>query len=56
MISEFLTLKQAAEYTLVEKKSRFIGAAAPVASEQAAADYIEAVRSRHRDARHNVYA
>ena len=56
MISEFLTLKQNAEYTVVEKKSRFIGAAAPVTSEREAVAFIEAARLRHRDARHHVYA
>lgn len=56
MIPEFLTLKKSAEYTLIEKKSRFIGYVSPVTSEQEATDFIESVRSRHRDARHNVYA
>lgn len=56
MISEFLTLKKAAEYTLVEKKSRFIGAVAPVTSEREAVDFVDSVRNRNRDARHNVYA
>lgn len=38
------------------KKSRFIGYASPVASENEAIAFIEEIRERHSDARHNVYA
>ncbi|MGB9781099.1 YigZ family protein [Caldanaerobacter sp.] len=38
------------------KKSRFIGHASPVASEEEAIKFIEKIRSEHRLATHNVYA
>lgn len=45
-----------AEIELVEKKSRFIAVCAPVATEPAALQLLEAVRKQHRTARHHVYA
>lgn len=52
----YQTLRGAAEGTVVEKKSEFIAAVAPVDSEQTALAFLETVRARHRTARHNVYA
>lgn len=52
----FLTLAAPASAELVEKKSRFIGYAAPVADEAAAQAFLQEIRSRHRDATHNCYA
>lgn len=43
-----------AEYE--EKKSRFIGAAGPAASEDEAQRFLASVRLRNKDASHNVYA
>jgi len=43
-----------AEYE--EKRSRFIGAAYPAASETEAMEYLAEVRRRNKDASHNVYA
>lgn len=43
-----------AEYE--EKRSRFIGCARPVSSEDEAADFIRSVKSKHYGARHNVSA
>lgn len=40
----------------IDKKSRFIGQAAPVSSESEAAAFVEAVRAKHPDAAHNVWA
>ena len=40
----------------VEKKSRFIGYIAPVETEEEAIAFINEIRTKHRDARHNVYA
>ena len=40
----------------MERKSRFIGYAKPVCTQQEAVDFIEAIKSRHWDATHNVYA
>lgn len=42
-----------AEFT--EKRSRFIGDLLPAASEEEARAHIEAVKKRHRDARHNCW-
>lgn len=41
---------------LVEKKSRFIAAVEPVASEEEALAFIEVQRKKYWDARHNCYA
>jgi len=43
-----------AEFT--EKKSRFISSIAPVSNEVEARSFLESVRTKHRDANHNVYA
>ena len=43
-----------AEYT--EKRSRFIAQVAPVKNEEEALSFLEEVRTKHREARHNVYA
>ena len=39
-----------------EKRSRFIGYCKPVRTEQEATQFINEIKSRHWDARHNVYA
>jgi len=39
-----------------EKKSRFISSIAPVSNEEEARSFLESVRTKHRDANHNVYA
>ena len=48
------TTEACGEFT--EKRSRFIGYCKPVKSEQEAADFINSIRAKHWDARHNVYA
>lgn len=53
---EYITLKNSVCEEFIEKRSRFLGYAAPVTSEQEALDFIEAIRAKHRDATHNVYA
>lgn len=52
----YFTLKQAAEAQFVERKSEFIGNAAPVTTEREALDFINSIRSKYSDATHNVYA
>lgn len=52
----FITLAGPASAELLEKKSRFIGYAAPVTDEAAALAFLQEIRSRHRDATHNCYA
>ncbi|MBQ9414488.1 MAG: YigZ family protein [Clostridia bacterium] len=54
--SAYRTLVHEAQDEFVEKRSRFIGYARPVQSEQQALDFIAAIKKRHWDARHNVYA
>lgn len=51
-----VTLEHEGSASLTEKKSEFIGYACPVKTEQEAIDYIRAIRKKHADARHNVYA
>lgn len=41
---------------LIEKKSRFIGYVSPVRTESEATDFLNKIREKHWDARHNVYA
>lgn len=41
---------------LVEKKSRFIANVAPVTTEEEALAFVSEIKSKYRDARHNVYA
>ena len=55
-MDEYKTLKAAAQDEFTEKRSRFIGYARPVTSEQEALDFIAEIKSRHWDAKHNVYA
>ncbi len=40
----------------MEKKSRFIADLCPVTSEEEALDFIEEIRKKYWDARHNCYA
>ena len=56
MKGDYITLKQRASDEFVEKKSRFIGYACPVETEEQAVAFINEIRAKHRDARHNVYA
>ena len=52
----FLVPRGFGESVIVEKRSRFIGAVAPVAGEEAARAFLTERREAHRDARHHVYA
>ena len=56
MTEEYRTLKMEASDEFIEKKSRFIGYAKPVKTQQEANDFIETIRKKHWDATHNVYA
>lgn len=51
-----VTLGKQASAELTEKKSVFIGYAAPVNSEEEAVAFVQAIKKKHADARHNVYA
>jgi len=52
----YTTLAKEGSDELTEKKSVFIGYAKPVKTEEEAVAYIAAIRKKHADARHNVYA
>lgn len=53
---EFLLLTQGAEAEYVEKKSRFIATVKPAASEEEAVAFIEEMKKKYYDARHNCSA
>ena len=56
MNSDYKTVKIESSDEFTEKRSRFIGYVKPVKTEQEAVDFINSLRSKHWDARHNVYA
>lgn len=56
MQAEYTTLAGYGEDEFVEKRSRFIGYAAPVSTEAEAVAFVNSIRERHREATHNVYA
>lgn len=56
MKEEYRTLKSAASVEFTERRSRFIGDAAPVATEEEAASFLQSIKARHREATHHVYA
>ena len=52
----YKTIEKLATAEFVEKKSRFIGYIKPATTEEEAVDFINQIKSKHYDARHNVYA
>lgn len=56
MVTSYLTLGKSGEERFTEKKSTFIGSAAPAEDEAAALSFIGEVKSRYPDAKHHVYA
>jgi uncharacterized YigZ family protein len=52
----YITIKDRAEESFVEKHSEFIGYLAPVSTEEEAIAFINEIRAKHRKATHNVYA
>ncbi len=55
-MDSYKTLGQYTAEEYIVKKSRFIGYAKPVKTEQDAVSFIEEIRKKHWDATHNVYA
>lgn len=55
-ITPYTTLLREGRAELTEKKSVFIGHAAPIKSEEEAIEFIRAKKKEFSDARHNVYA
>ncbi len=56
MLKEYRTLYKEGIDEIIIEKSRFIGYAKPVKSEEEAIQFIEEIKKKHRDATHNVPA
>lgn len=56
MIDSYNTIINPGQDEIVEKKSRFLGYAVPVESEADAYAFIETIKKKHYDARHNCFA
>lgn len=56
MLERYLTVRGPGKKEIVIRKSRFIGHAMPVESEEEALAFIESIRKEHWDATHNCYA
>ena len=54
-MEEYRILSGPAETEFVEKRSRFIGQVQPVQTEEEARAFLEQVRKKHHDARHNCW-
>ncbi len=55
-MNTYKTVRQFASDELVEKRSRFIGYCKPVTTQDEAVAFINEIKTKHWDARHNVYA
>ncbi|MDD6021251.1 MAG: YigZ family protein [Oscillospiraceae bacterium] len=55
-MNEYKTVEFSADDSFVEKRSRFIGYARPVKTNEEAVAFINEIKSNHWDATHNVYA
>lgn len=55
-MQEYKTVEKEASDFFIEKKSKFIGYAKPVKTQEEAVDFISEIKSKHWDATHNVYA
>lgn len=56
MIENYKTVAGSAEAEIVEKKSRFIANVSPVDSEEDALAFLDSMKKKYRDARHNCHA
>lgn len=55
-MQEYKTVEKEANDFFIEKKSKFIGYAKPVKTQEDALKFISKIKSKHWDATHNVYA
>ncbi len=55
-MNDYKTVAREAETEFTEKKSRFISYVRPVRTKTQAEEFINEIRMRHRQAKHNVYA
>ncbi len=53
---KYRTISRSSDILIVEKKSRFIGNAFPVSSEEEALERLSEIKKKYPDARHHVYA
>lgn len=53
---KYLTVKGVGEAEITEKRSRFIATVSPVQTEEEAIAFINQIKQKYPDARHNVYA
>lgn len=53
---QYKTIKFASNDEYVVKRSRFIGYTAPATTQEEATEFINSIKTKHWDARHNVYA
>ena len=56
MSDNYKELLEAGSGEIAEKKSRFIATMMPVKSEEEAIDFINSIKKKYWDARHNCYA
>ncbi len=56
MLERYITIMGEGQAEIVEKKSRFIANVRPITSENDAISYIEGIKKKYWDARHNCYA
>lgn len=56
MLEQYRTIYEGKEAEIVEKKSRFIATVRPVHDEEEALAFIESMRKKYWDARHNCFA
>lgn len=56
MEDSYITIANESTFELIEKKSKFIGYIKHIESEKDAVDFINEIKTKHWDARHNVYA
>ncbi len=55
-MQSYKTVKNSSEEVFIEKKSRFIGYAKPVKTQEEALDFIKEIKEKNPQANHNVYA
>lgn len=55
-MTEYKTIQKQAQASFTEQRSKFIGYIKPVDKEEDAVNFINEIRAKHWDAKHNVYA
>jgi len=56
MLEKYKTILKTAQAEIIEKKSKFIGTAMPVETQEEAEHFINSIRKKYYDATHNVFA